>query len=79
MWRAKRDRYLSGVGGEMELTPRGKHKVLHLGAITHRGPPQRTPRGLDVRAYQGAPVVIRCYIGLRPCVYNTIGSFSVTY
>lgn len=50
MWKAKRERYLDGMGGELELTPRGKHKILHLGAITHRGPPQRTPRGLDVRA-----------------------------
>jgi hypothetical protein len=48
MWKAKRERYLSGAGGDPELTPRGKHKVLHLGAITHRGPPHVTPRGLEV-------------------------------
>ena len=54
MWKAKRERYMTGMGGELETTPRGKHKILHLAAITHRGPPQRTPRGLDVSV--GLPV-----------------------
>jgi len=49
MWKVKRERYLSGAGGDPELTPRGVHKVMHLGAITHRGPPHVTPRGLEVR------------------------------
>jgi hypothetical protein len=59
LWREKRERFLTGGAGEMETTPRGTHAIVHLHAITHRGPPDTTPRGTSVRPT--ARVQWRCH------------------
>lgn len=46
-WREQRERMLDGDGAVLETTPRGKHKIMHLAPVTHRGPALRTPRGTD--------------------------------